>query len=104
VARWITIIKAPFDYRWPDRSAITAFSETGEHMVKDEIADFAVRSGYAIEGKADPSVRSTKGKRPRRRARTAANAKPGASVGDADAPRARRSSHRASVAGDAGKR
>jgi len=40
VARWITIIKAPFDYRWPDRSAITAFSATGEHMVKDEIADF----------------------------------------------------------------
>jgi len=101
VARWITIIKAPFDYRWPDRSAITAFSATGEHMVKDEIADFAVKSGYAIEGKADPTVRSTKGKRPRR-AKTAANPKPGASVGDTNAPRARRSSHRASVAGDAG--
>lgn len=67
--RWITVTKAPFDYRWPDRSAITAFTANGEFLVKDEVADFAVKRGYATEGKANGSkTRSTKGKT-RRRAR-----------------------------------
>jgi hypothetical protein len=61
MARWITV-RRPFDFHWPSR-AITAFSEAhlGEHLVKDEVADFAVSGGYATEGKTDASVRSSKG-------------------------------------------
>lgn len=74
--RWITVTKAPFDYRWPDRSAISAFTQNGEFFVKDEIADFAIENGYAREGKAKGSkARSTKGKTPRRKsAKAMANA------------------------------
>jgi hypothetical protein len=37
--------------------AVTHFSEAdlGEHLVKDEVADFAVAKGYATEGKVDGS-------------------------------------------------
>jgi len=66
-ARWITI-RQPFDYRWPGRSAITAYSRPGEFLVKGEVADFAVSRGFATEGKADGSeARSSKGRRTRRR-------------------------------------
>ncbi len=59
--RWITITKVPFDYRWPDASAITAFTEAGELFVKDEVADYAIGKGYATEGKPDGSTaRSSK--------------------------------------------
>jgi hypothetical protein len=65
--RWITVRQA-FDYHWPDRSALTAFSEAdcGDHFVKDELADFAVEKGYATEGKVNASARSTKGTGKRR--------------------------------------
>lgn len=69
MARWITIKDkaVPFDYRWPDRTAITAFTIAGEHFVKDEVADFAISQGFATEGKAeDSTTRSTKGKTTRR--------------------------------------
>lgn len=62
MARWITVT-SPFEYRWPDRSAITVFTQAnlGEHLVKDEIADFAVEREFATEGKAEGSTtRSTK--------------------------------------------
>lgn len=67
--RWITVRK-PFDYRWPDRSAITSFREAdlGEHYVKAEVADFAVGGGYATEGKLDGS--EAKAPKSRRRRRT----------------------------------
>lgn len=65
--RWITIINAPFDYFWPDRSAVTAYRANGEFLVKAEVADYAVSHGYAIDGKPKASrARSTKGKSPRR--------------------------------------
>jgi len=107
MARWITIIKAPFDYPWPDRSAITAFTATGEQFVKDEVADFAVRKGYALEGKANASARSVKGgvkrvTRRRKGARAAAKSRTGAPVGNAHAADANRAADRASVADDAG--
>lgn len=63
--RWINIIGAPFDYEWPGRSAVTHFSANGDFMVKDEVADFAVKRGYALEGKTDQASRSRKGKTPR---------------------------------------
>lgn len=52
-SRWITV-KGRFDYRWPS-GAITHFSaaDLGEHRVKNELADFAVEKGYAVDGKLE---------------------------------------------------
>lgn len=95
MARWITIIPAavPFDYRWPDRTALTAFTAPGEYLVKDEVADYAVGRGFATEGKAKGSTtRSTKGGTRRRRSSkpradaTAANHRRAAPVGRPDVP------------------
>ena len=58
MARWITIIKTPFDHRWPS-GAITHYTKTGEFLVKDEVAERAVARGYAFEGKAS-DIRSSK--------------------------------------------
>jgi hypothetical protein len=73
-SRWITV-RQRFDYRWPS-GAITHFSDNdlGEHMVKAELADFAVEKGYATDGKADASARSEKGKRRRTKGKPAAKA------------------------------
>lgn len=77
MARRITVHTVPFDYRWPDRSALTAFTEPGEYFVKDEVADFATAKGYATEGRAKGSTtRSVKGKVPKaaKRRKTVADA------------------------------
>lgn len=58
-SRWITV-RTPFDYTWPSR-AITAYTEPGDILVKEEVADFAVEKGYATEGKVDGSAKSRKG-------------------------------------------
>jgi hypothetical protein len=52
-SRWITV-RQPFNYYWPSR-AVTHWSERdlGEHRVKNEVADFAVEGGYAVEGKLE---------------------------------------------------
>lgn len=110
MARWITVRK-PFDFTWPSR-AITAFSERdlGEHLVKDELADFAVAGGYATEGKADEAARSRKGtgaKRVRRarkgaKAAKAADTGPAAIVGNENASDADRAAGRPAVDHDAG--
>lgn len=63
MARWINV-KKPFSYHWRDFSAMTDFvgpRDIGDHYVKDEIADYAVKHGYASEGKKKASSRSTKG-------------------------------------------
>ncbi len=39
-------ITAPFDYRWPSR-AITAFVPADGQLVKDEVAEYALRKGFA---------------------------------------------------------
>lgn len=82
--RWITVRRA-FDYHWPGRSAVTAFREPGEYMVKAEVANFAVRNGHATEGKADGSeARSRKGKTARpKNAKVAAEELPPAKAADA---------------------
>jgi hypothetical protein len=110
--RWITVRK-PFDYSWPGRTAITAFGDAhlGEHMVKDEVADFAVGNGYATEGKVDGSARSKKGgaKRVATRRRkkdqasvSTANSRTGPPVGDADVSAHDRAADRAAVDNAAG--
>lgn len=61
--RWITVRK-PFDYRFAS-GAIVAFADAhlGEHMVKGEVADFAIEKGFATDGKLDGSeAKSDKGK------------------------------------------
>lgn len=115
MARWINVTKAPFDYRWPDRSAITAFKENGDHFVKDEVADFAVANGYASEGKGNPKSRSSKGGKKRVRARNprsrkakekapakAADMGAAAGLGNGDVPAADRPADRPGVDSDAG--
>lgn len=44
----ICITRVPYNYSWPGRSAVTVFRETGEYLVKAEVADHAVANGYAI--------------------------------------------------------
>jgi hypothetical protein len=93
MARWITV-RAPFNFTWPSR-AVTHFADAdlGEHMVKDELADFAVKKGYATEGKLDGSARSRKGNGKKAARRRAAKKEPspaktadtGAEPGVADA-------------------
>jgi hypothetical protein len=114
--RWITITKVPYDYRWPDRSAMTSFSMPGEYFVKAELADHAVTKGYATEGKAtDSPTRSRKGKtsgkkatKATKTAKPAADAEPPAdtgsiaSVGDAGAADAGGAADRPPVDRDAG--
>lgn len=75
--RWITIEKAPYDYRWPDRPVVTCFKEPGEYLVKAEIADDAVNvKKVAREGKLDGSeAKSPKGKRERKKKTTPPPAK-----------------------------
>lgn len=105
MARWIHVTKAPFDYRWPDVMAITAFTETGDHFVKDEIADFAVDKGYASEGKADKRSRSVKGKRDKGAATAkAADIGPAARVDNAGAAVDDRAADRLPVDHDSGER
>jgi hypothetical protein len=109
--RWITVRK-PFDYHWPGRAAVTAYREAdlGEHMVKAEVADFAVENGYATEGKLDGSeARSRKGtgakrtsSRRRKPAAKAADTGRAEVVGDADAADADRTADRPPVDHDAG--
>lgn len=71
--RWITVIKAPFNYYWPDRSAVSCVRETGETFEKAELCDYAVSNGYAIEGRgAGSKTRSRKGKSPARPKRVTA--------------------------------
>lgn len=94
-SRWITI-RTPFDYTWPSR-AITAYTEPGDILVKEEVADFAVEKGYATEGKVDGSAKSRKGgkrniarrhKKQEAATAKAANRRSVAPVGSADVPAA----------------
>lgn len=105
MARWITV-REPFEYRWPDRSAITHFHTPGDFMVKDEVADFAIEKGYAAEGKSDQKSRSRKGTGARRRkekpAANAADTGSVAGVGDANAPNTDRTADRPAVDSNAG--
>jgi len=103
--RWINLIGAPFDYHWPDRSAVTHYSENGDFFVKDEVADYAVKRGLALEGKADAASRSRKGKTPARKRPTrgrASNARAVPPVGDKGVPAADRPAGRPAVDTDAG--
>jgi hypothetical protein len=77
--RWINVT-GRFEYTYPDRLTTIVFNERdfGDHMVKDEIADYAVNGGFASEGKADEQSRSDKGRRrtPRKPSTTKSSAKP----------------------------
>lgn len=49
MARRINLLVAPWNYYWPDRSAVTCLSQTGPLLVKDQIAEAAIKAGVAIE-------------------------------------------------------
>jgi hypothetical protein len=105
-SRWITV-RQSFNFYWPSR-AVTHFSEAdlGEHLVKNELADFAVAKGYATEGKLDGSAKSRKGRRskPRKDKPAATTADTGAvpAVGDTSAADTDRPADRPAVDSDAG--
>lgn len=69
MARRIDIVRAPFDYEWPKVQAVTHFTQKGRFLVKDEVADFAVRKGYATEAPEDKTAAPKRATR--RRAQTA---------------------------------
>jgi hypothetical protein len=53
MARWINIV-APFNYEH-SRTSVTFYSATGEFLVPENVADFAVANGFAIDGKTPGS-------------------------------------------------
>jgi hypothetical protein len=77
MARWINVTE-PFEYRFKDRSAVVVFTtrDLGDHLVKDEIADFAIERKAAAEGKFNPDSRSKKGGRKAATTRTRRAAAP----------------------------
>lgn len=97
MARRINILKAPFDYHWPGRQAVTHFSATGKFLVKDEVAEFAIAKGYAIPD--EPAKPATT--RRRAPAKTA-NTRRTKGVAAADLPDAGRTAHGRAVDHDAG--
>lgn len=80
--RWITV-RERFDYRWPDRPAVTNFP-AGEHFVKDEVADFGVGKGYAVEGRLDGSEARSAKSGPARRAKKGKRTAKAADSGPSD--------------------
>jgi hypothetical protein len=109
-SRWITV-RSPFNYAWPGRQAVTHFADKdlGEHLVKNEVADFAVGGGYATEGRLNASARSKKsGPRRVRASKKGAPAAKAAdtgrrtAVGNQDVPAADRPSDRTALDHDAG--
>lgn len=104
-SRWITVRKV-FDFTWPSR-AMTAFSDAdlGEHLVKAELADFAVEKGYATEGKLDGSAKSRKSRKRVTKGKPAAktaDTRTVAPVGNASAAEPDRPADRPAVDSDAG--
>lgn len=93
MARWITVTK-PFDYRWPESGAITAFSErdVGEHNVKEELAVYAIEKGVATDGKATTAEVKALGleAKPTAKARRAAAAQETADIANHVTPAERR--------------
>lgn len=82
MARRIDVTK-PFEFRWPGAIAFTVFAvkDLGEHLVKDELADFAVANGYAkdldakkAKRKANPTAKKAAAKPRTRKAKTKATA------------------------------
>jgi hypothetical protein len=72
--RWINV-KAPFEFNIrgeKGRGIVSTIAfrqeDVGDHFVKDEIADYAVKGKFASEGKHDPDARSKKGGPKARRA------------------------------------
>lgn len=80
--RRITLIKVPYNYEWPGRRAVSCYRQTGEFLVKAEVADDAIGKGYALPGWASDKKAHTAGKRtaksratsPAKSAKPAANA------------------------------
>lgn len=90
--RRITVNK-PFEYRFPS-GAVVVFRQrdTGEHSVKDEVAEHAISRGAATEGWAeDSTTKSRKGNGTK--AARARKAKPSTTEAAKPATRARRAAN-----------
>lgn len=57
----ITFIKVPYNHYW-DRNSVSCYRQLGEQLVKAEVADAAVKAGYAIEAPRKATSRRTSAK------------------------------------------
>lgn len=74
----IQIVKAPFNYRWPNRARVSVVRQTGIYPVGDgeghvaaDVAQAALEQGYAVPFNPAPAKKATT---PRRRATRKADA------------------------------
>jgi hypothetical protein len=58
MAKRVKFLRAPWNYYWPHASAVSVVRETGPVLLKDQMAEAAIREGYAVpfepEKKATP--------------------------------------------------
>jgi hypothetical protein len=79
--RRINVLHAPFNFQWPKASVVTCIRKTGIALVKDEVADAAVKAGYAIEIEPAPALLV-----PKRATRRRSSAKPKADAANPGQP------------------
>ena len=48
MAKRVKFLRAPWNYYWPGVSAVSCVRETGPALLKDQMADAAIREGYAV--------------------------------------------------------
>lgn len=80
----IQIVKAPFNYRWPNRARVSVVRQTGiypvgegEGHIPPDVAKAALEQGYAIPFNPAPAAKPAPAKKattPRRRATRKADA------------------------------
>lgn len=91
MAKRVNVLKT-FDYQWPNAQAVTHVSATGVMALKDDLADWAISKGYAVEIE-EPKRTTPPTRNAIRRRGQASNARGTAGVDPADFPDARRAAH-----------
>lgn len=80
--RRINVLHVPFNFQWPKASVVTCIREKGVVLVKNEVADAAVKAGYAIEVEPAPEPAA----KPKRATRARKPAKPEPDAADPGQP------------------
>jgi hypothetical protein len=62
MAKRVNMLRAPFNYYWPKVTAVTCVRETGPVLLKDEVADAAIKQGYAVPFDPAPKRATTRRK------------------------------------------
>ncbi len=79
--RRINVLHVPFNFQWPKASVVTCIREKGVVLVKNEVADAAVKAGYAIEVEPEPVASA-----PKRATRRRSSVKPAVDAADPGPP------------------